>query len=60
MDQPPLPGSNSEDQANDAGAKPAVADKESSYYYDDATGYEVYDPAADDDDDEEVTETPDH
>ncbi len=23
-----------------------------SYYYDDATGYEVYDPAADDDEDE--------
>lgn len=29
-----------------------------SYYYDDATGYEIYDPSKDDEDDEEETERP--
>ena len=29
-----------------------------SYYYDDATGYEIYDPSQDDDEDERDTERP--
>lgn len=43
-----------QDDTTDGGAPSRTEHPSGKYYYDDATGYEIYDPSKDDEEDEET------
>ena len=48
--------SEQDDDTTDGGSPSRTERPSGEYYYDDATGYEVYDPSKDDEDNEEETD----